>query len=211
MKKIFLAILFVQLFAGMAWAQSFEGQVVYERLLKQKNGALSETRRTEYHVKGNAVRVDHYANMQATTPLNSYIADKNGRLLAIAGGEKDKTATETALLPVTDAVWSASEVRKTGNTKTILGQKCFEVVTKYDHLVITAWVAPNSVDYNNLLAPLNSIQEGLLPVGTTGIPLEVKVSSYDLEVFTLRAVRYTPKVVDAGIFRAPAGLQVQKY
>jgi len=211
MKKAFGFVALMFLLAVSATAQGFEGQVIYERLMKNKSGELKETRRTEYLIKGNAVRLDHFENMQATSALNTYIADKNGKLLAVAGGEKDRTATETRLQAIPADIWAAASIEKTDKTKKILGQDCYELIVKINQVKITAWVTNIDFDYNQLLAPLNSAYEGLLPANTKGLPLEVKVESNEVEAYTIRAVRFTPKVVDAGLFRLPAGLRVQKY
>lgn len=211
MKKAFGFVVLLLTLAATAFGQSFEGQVIYERLMKSKSGELKETRRTEYVIKGNAVRLDHYVDMQATKAQNTYIADKNGKLLAIAGGEKDRTATETYLQPIPAAIWSETTFEKTGNTKKVMGQDCYELIVQINSVKITAWVTAINFDYNQLLAPLNSAYEGLLPLNTKGLPLEVKVENNGMEVYTLRAVRFTPKTVDAGLFRLPAGLEVQKY
>lgn len=210
MKKASLIAL-ICLLAGTAVGQAFEGQVIYERLMKSKSGELKQTRRTEYLIKGNAVRLDHFENMQATTPLNTYIADKNGKLLAVAGGEKDRTATETRLETIPANIWAQASIEKTGKTKKMLGQTVYELIVQINTVKITAWVTNIDFDYNLLLAPLNSAYEGLLPQNSKGLPLEVKVESDGLEVYTLRAVRFTPKSVDAGLFRLPAGLTVQRY
>ncbi len=211
MKKALGLVALICLMVGTVVGQAFEGQVIYERLMKSKSGELRETRRTEYLIKGNAVRMDHFENMQATTPLNTYIADKNGKLLAVAGGEKDRTATETRLEAIPASIWAQANIEKTGNTKKLLGQTVYELVVSINHIKITAWVTAIDFDYNLLLAPLNSAYEGLLPENSRGLPLEVKVENNGVEVYTLRAVRFTPKVVDAGLFRLPAGLAVQKY
>lgn len=211
MKKAFGLVALLCLFVGTVFGQTFEGQVIYERLVKSKSGDLKETRRTEYLIKGNAVRLDHFEHMQAIVPLNTYIADKNGKLLAVAGGEKDRTATETQLEVIPASIWAATTLEKTGKTKKILGKDCYELVMQISSVKITAWVTEIDFDYNQLLAPLNSAYEGLLPVNSKGLPLEVRVESKGLEVYTLRAIRFTPKVVDAGLFRLPAGLVVQKY
>lgn len=211
MKKAFGVVALLCLLVGTSFGQAFEGQVIYERLMKSKSGELRETRRTEYLIKGNAVRVDHFENMQATTPLNTYIADKNGKLLAVAGGEKDRTATETQLPAITASTWAAASIEKTGRTKKILGQDCYELIVQINAIKITAWVTAVDVDYNQLLAPLNSAYEGLLPLNSKGLPLELKVENNGLEAYSLRAIRFTPKAVDAGLFRLPAGLVVQKY
>lgn len=211
MKKVLSVVALIGLFAASAIGQAFEGQVIYERLMKSKSGELRETRRTEYLIKGNAVRMDHFENMQATTPLNTYIADKNGKLLAVAGGEKDKTATETRLEPIAASIWAQAQIEKTGNTKKLLGQTVYELIVTINAIKVTAWVTAIDFDYNQLLAPLNSAYEGLLPENSQGLPLEVKVENKGLEVYTLRAIRFTPKTVDAGLFRLPAGLHVQKY
>jgi len=211
MKKAFGFVVLTLTLAATAFGQGFEGQVIYERLMKSKSGELTETRRTEYVIKGNAVRMDHYVDMQATKAQNTYIADKNGKLLAIAGGEKDRTATETYIQPIAPSIWAAATFENTGKTKKILGQDCFELIVQINAVKITAWVTSIDFDYNQLLAPLNSAYEGLLPVNTKGLPLEVTVESNGMEAYTLRAVRFTPKTIDAGLFRLPAGLQVQKY
>lgn len=133
---------------------------------------MKETRRTEYIIKGNAVRLDHYENMQATTPLNTYIADKNGKLLAVAGGEKDRTATETRIQPIPASIWAEATLEKTGKTKKILGQDCYELIVQIKEIKITAWVTNVNFDYNQLLAPLNSAYEGLLLKTPTDYPLK---------------------------------------
>jgi hypothetical protein len=211
MKKVLSVVALICLLAGSAIGQAFEGQVIYERLMKSKSGELRETRRTEYLIKGNAVRLDHFENMQATAPLNTYIADKNGKLLAVAGGEKDRTATETRLEAIPASIWAQAKIEKTGNTKKILGQATYEMIVEINTVKITAWVTAIDFDYNQLLAPLNSAYEGLLPDNSKGLPLEVKVENMGIEAYTLRAIRFTPKTVDAGLFRLPAGLAVQKY
>lgn len=203
-------ILFFTLLSSFALAQTFEGQLVYERLMKNKKGETSETRRTDYLVKAGKLRINHYDSPSATVPSLSYIHLSDGRLLALAGGDNDRSATDTPLEPLAPGVKALAVVKKTGNTKTIQGKSCVEVVTTYDALEITAWVMAANIDYNALIAPIVGIQEGLLPDGMKGIPLELTFKSNGKVVYTLVAQRITPRKLENIEFQLPAGIRLQR-
>lgn len=201
MKQLALCCLVFLMLAASSFAQNFEGQLVYERINRSKAGEAQPGQRIEYFFKGNAVRIDFYGDMVATTPRNSYIADKNGRLLAWAMDVNGPVTDETRLQQIPATMWDKANIVYTGARKTIQGQNCRELEMRINQLVIKSWVADLPVDYNQLLAPIHSAYEGLLPENSRGLPLEVVVTNQGREVFSMRALRVSNKPVDAGRFR----------
>lgn len=208
MKKMFLSALFV--FAGMffAFAQSFEGVIEF------KKQTSTDTVNYIYYVKGDKVRIDEIGTKSKKSEGTYLIDLKTNQFFAILHDRK-MYIEQTSGIPAT--ITGKSEVKKTGNVKTIQGMKCTEYVVKNEEekVQVTYWMASGNFNFFfKVLKVLNRkdkssvyIQhltgvDGMFPFLSSQINLETNKEEVKMEV-----AKVEKKTVESIKFEVPKDYQ----
>lgn len=206
MKKIFLPYFFVV--AGTVSAQSFEGVIEF------KKQTTTDTVNYVYYVKGDKVRLDEIGNI-SKKPGGSFIVDLKTSSMISLSHERKLYIEQASGTPAT--VTGKPEVIKTGNVKTILGQKCSEYVVKNpdEKVQVTYWLASGKYDFLlKFLKVLNRKDktslyfqqltgvEGMFPFLSVQTNLETNSVDVRMEV-----TRIEKKTIDAAKFDIPKDYQ----
>jgi Domain of unknown function (DUF4412) len=209
MKKIFASALLI--FAGVlaVSAQSFEG------IIEFKKQTASDTLNYIYYVKNDKVRLDEIGS-RSKKAEGSFIIDLNAQSL-IALNHERKLYSEQKSAGTPAVVTGKSDVKRTGNVKTIQGMKCAEYIVKNadEKMQVSYWMASNNFDFFfKLLKVLNRkdksavyIQQitgakGMFPFLSVQFNLETNKEEVKMEV-----TKIEKKIIDASKFEIPRDYQ----
>lgn len=206
MKKLFFLYFFAT--AGSISAQSFEGVIEF------KKQTTTDTVNYIYYVKGDKVRLDEIGNV-SKKPGGSFIVDLKTNSMFSLSHERKLYIEQAPGTPVT--ITGKPEIIKTGNVKTILGQKCSEYVVKNpdEKVQVTYWLASGKYDFLlRFLKILNRKDktslyfqqltgiEGMFPFLSVQTNLETNSVDVRMEV-----TRVEKKTIDAAKFDIPKDYQ----
>lgn len=208
MKKLFLLFLFATAGTVIASAQSFEGVIEFRKQ------TTTDTVNYVYHIKGDKVRLDEIGNKSKKVE-GSFIIDLKSNSMTSLSHERKLYTEQASGTPAT--VTGKPEVKKTGNVKTIQGQKCNEYVVKNpeEKVQVTYWLANGKYDFFlKLLKILNRKDksalyfqqltdvEGMFPFLSSQVNLETGKEEVKMEV-----TKVEKKTIDATKFEIPKDYQ----
>lgn len=208
MKKLFLLFLFATAGTVIASAQSFEGVIEFRKQ------TTTDTVNYVYHIKGDKVRLDEIGNKSKKVE-GSFIIDLKSNSMTSLSHERKLYIEQASGTPAT--VTGKPEVKKTGNVKTIQGQKCNEYVVKNpeEKVQVTYWLANGKYDFFlKLLKILNRKDksalyfqqltdvEGMFPFLSSQVNLETGKEEVKMEV-----TKVEKKTIDATKFEIPKDYQ----
>ncbi len=208
MKKLFLTLLFAITGMLIASAQSFEGVIEF------KKQTSTDTVNYVYYVKGDKVRLDEIGSKSKKVE-GSFIIDLKTNSIVSLSHERKLYIEQAPGTPAT--ITGKSEVKKTGNVKTILGTKCNEYVVKNpdEKVQVTYWMGSGKYDFLfKLLKVLNrkdkssmylqqlTDADGMFPYLSSQVNLETGKEEIKME-----ATKIQKKTVDANMFAMPKDYQ----
>jgi hypothetical protein len=207
MKKLIFSSLFI--LAGIfVSAQSFEGTIEF------KKKTTTDTVNYIYYVKGDKVRLDEIG-AKSKKVEGSFLIDLATNKMLSLSHERKLYIEQAPGTPAT--VTGKCDVKKTGNTKKILGQNCNEYVVKNpdEKVQVTYWLAAGKYDFfSKLLKILNRKDksavyfqqltgvEGMFPFLSSQINLETNAEEVKMEV-----TKVDKKTIGADMFEVPKDYQ----
>lgn len=202
MKKLFLSGLFVCAGILFASAQSFEGTIEFRKITP------NDTSNYVYFIKGDKIRIDDIGQHTKKVEGSFLIDLKTNKMLWVNYDRKMYGEQATGLPTASTGKF---DVKKTGNVKTIQGEKCNEYVVKNadEKIQITYWMANGKFDFFfRLLKLLNRkdkssvyIQQltdvtGMFPFLSSQINLDTNKEEVKLEVTKIEKKTIETKTFD---------------
>ncbi|MBI3502615.1 MAG: DUF4412 domain-containing protein [Bacteroidetes bacterium] len=196
------------LLSSYLFSQSFEGTIEF------KKKTLTDTVNYVYYVKGDKVRLDEIGSKSKKVEGSFLIDLKTSSMVSLSHDRKLYIEQAPGTPPVVNG---KPEVKKTGNTKKVLGQNCTEYVVKNpdEKVQVTYWLANgNYTFFSKLLKILNRKDksavyfqqltgvEGTFPFLSSQVNLATNEEEVKMEV-----TKVDKKTVDASMFEIPKDYQ----
>lgn len=159
------------------------------------------------YLDGNNTRMEYYIPGQETA-INTYIL-KGDDLIALDNGNPNNAKAIVTKISNRPSVKPNFTYEITKETKQILGNKCTKIIIKSDLVDIVTWVALDiKADYNNTIAQVLGYNNGLLPEGIQGLPLQIYITDKKGNESKMEATTLVKQTPAASIFQIPANYTI---
>ncbi len=170
-------------------------------------GFDQSVRNVVLYLADNNTRMEYYIP-GSETAINTYIL-KGDELIALDNSNPNKGKAIVTQVSNRPNVKPDFTYQITKETKQILGNKCTKIIIKSDLVDIVTWVATDiKADYNSSIAQVLGYNNGLLPEGIQGLPLQIYITDKKGGESKMEATALVKQTPAASIFQIPANYTI---